>query len=87
MSVLEGQLEESEAGRTASVGELEERLAETQRELAVSETRAEELAQAVERREREEGDDGELETLQESIESLTHQLSSALVDLEKLQKL
>lgn len=87
-------MEEMEAGKTAAVGDLEERLADTQRDLEESQQRAEELAEAVERLERweretregREGDEGELETLQESVESLTHQLSSALVDLEKLQK-
>ena len=84
MRVLERQLQESLSERGAVVGQLEE----TQRDLRETRERAEELAGSLGRlgRGEEEEGEGELEVMQESVDSLTHQLSSALQDLERLQK-
>ena len=80
MRVLERQLQESLSERGTVVGQLEE----TQRDLRETRERAEELAERLGRLGR--GEEGEGEVMQESVDSLTHQLSSALQDLERLQK-
>ena len=82
MRVLERQLQESLSERGTVVGQLEE----TQRDLRETRERAEELEESLGRLGRGEEEEGELEVMQESVDSLTHQLSSALQDLERLQK-
>ena len=95
------QMDEQQAARereqAARVREMEEQQAAMERELQTARDRADELAQTVESLEREqeeeeeeeeegEGEEEELETLRETIDSLNQQLTSALEELEGMQR-
>ena len=90
---LELQLEQLMASKNAVVSQQLER----ERELQAAHQRAEELGERVKQMESErhrggrrqgdeDGNEGEVETLRQSIDSLTQQLTSALEDLERLQR-